>query len=89
MEIEDIVLELRGELSQTMIENEVSAGECAGSRRGGLSKMWVSNAIPGCFKGPGMQWSRRGAERLLPVRTTILSNRFDELWYCFYNSPQN
>ncbi len=41
------------------------------------------------FKGPGMQWSRKGAERLLPVRTAILSNRFDELWHRVYYSPNN
>jgi len=41
------------------------------------------------FKGPGMQWSRTGAERLLPVRTAILSNRFDELWRRVYNSQKN
>jgi hypothetical protein len=41
------------------------------------------------FTGPGMQWGRPGAERLLPVRSAILSDRFDELWYRAYNSPQN
>jgi len=41
------------------------------------------------FKGPGMRWSRIGAERLLPVRTAILSNRFDELWSRVYNLPNN
>ena len=41
------------------------------------------------FKGAGMQWSRTGAERLLPVRTAILSNRFDDLWHRIYNSPKN
>jgi hypothetical protein len=39
------------------------------------------------FCGPGMRWSRSGAENLLPVRTAILSNRFDELWLKAYNSP--
>lgn len=32
------------------------------------------------FAGPGMRWSRPGAERLLPVRAAILSRRFDALW---------
>ena len=41
------------------------------------------------FAGPGMQWSRVGAQHLLPVRTTIMSERFDELWPSIYNSPPN
>jgi hypothetical protein len=39
------------------------------------------------FAGPGMRWSRPGAERLLPVRAAIMSHRFDELWPKAYNSP--
>jgi hypothetical protein len=30
------------------------------------------------FAGAGMRWSRSGAEKLLPVRTAILSSRFDQ-----------
>lgn len=41
------------------------------------------------FAGPGMRWSRAGAERLLPVRTAIMSKRFDKMWQAAYNSPQN
>lgn len=41
------------------------------------------------FTGPGMRWSRRGAERLIPIRAAIMSRRFDELWQQVYNSPQN
>lgn len=41
------------------------------------------------FVGPGMHWSRAGAERLLPVRAAIMSQRFDTLWQAAYNSPQN
>lgn len=41
------------------------------------------------FAGPGMRWSRAGAERLIPVRAAIMSRRFDELWARAYNSPQN
>jgi hypothetical protein len=37
--------------------------------------------------GPGMRWSRPGAERLIPIRTAILSGRFTELWQMVYNSP--
>lgn len=40
------------------------------------------------FCGPGMRWSRAGAERLLPIRSAILSKRFDELWPKVYNAPQ-
>jgi hypothetical protein len=41
------------------------------------------------FTGPGMRWSRTGAERLLPVRTVILSDRFNKMWKLAYNSPPN
>jgi len=39
------------------------------------------------FTGPGMRWSRSGAEKLLPVRASILSRRFDAYWRRAYNSP--
>lgn len=32
------------------------------------------------FTGPGMRWSRKGAENLLPIRTVVLSGRDDEIW---------
>jgi hypothetical protein len=38
--------------------------------------------------GPGMHWSRAGAERLLPIRSAILSNRFHQVWLSTHNSPQ-
>jgi len=41
------------------------------------------------FCGPGMRWSRTGAERLIPVRSAILSKRFDKTWRLAYNSPPN
>lgn len=41
------------------------------------------------FTGSGMRWSRPGAERLLPIRQAILSNRFDERWQTAYLSPLN
>jgi hypothetical protein len=41
------------------------------------------------FGGAGMRWSRTGAERLLPVRTAIMSRRFDKMWMLAYNSPPN
>jgi hypothetical protein len=40
------------------------------------------------FSGPGMRWSRSGAENLLPIRAAVLSSRFDQLWAAAYNSPQ-
>jgi hypothetical protein len=39
------------------------------------------------FNGPGMRWSRDGAERMLPVRAAIMSDRFDEVWHDAFNSP--
>jgi hypothetical protein len=39
------------------------------------------------FCGSGMRWSRSGAENLLPIRTAILSRRFDQRWQKVYNSP--
>jgi hypothetical protein len=37
--------------------------------------------------GPGMRWSRPGAQQLIPIRTAILSGRFADLWQEVYNSP--
>jgi hypothetical protein len=39
--------------------------------------------------GPGMRWSRPGAERLIPIRAAIMSGRFNELWQLARNSPPN
>ena len=39
------------------------------------------------FTRAGMRWSRTGAEHLLPVRTAIMSNNFDDRWFSAYNSP--
>lgn len=41
------------------------------------------------FCGSGMRWSRTGSERLIPVRSAILSRRFDKIWQLAYNSPQD
>ena len=41
------------------------------------------------FTGPGMRWGRPGIERLIPVRSAILSHSFDTLWPSVYNSPIN
>lgn len=40
------------------------------------------------FSGPGMRWSRTGAENLLPIRSAVLSGRFDQLWTAAKNLPQ-
>lgn len=39
------------------------------------------------FSGPGMRWSRTGAENLLPIRTAVLSGRFDQIWDASKNLP--
>lgn len=41
------------------------------------------------FCGPGMRWSRKGIERLIPIRTAILSGRFDATWQPAYSLPPN
>jgi hypothetical protein len=38
------------------------------------------------FAGPGMRWSRAGAERLLPIRAAILGDQFDQRWETIYIS---
>jgi hypothetical protein len=39
--------------------------------------------------GPGMRWSRPGADRMICLRGAILSRRFDACWQAAYNSPLN
>jgi hypothetical protein len=41
------------------------------------------------FAGAGMRWSRLGAENLIPIRTALLSGRFDEMWSAVYKLPPN
>ncbi len=41
------------------------------------------------LSGPGMRWSRDGAERMIPIRAAILSTRFDDVWASCYNLPTN
>jgi hypothetical protein len=41
------------------------------------------------FAGPGMRWSRDGAEHLLPIRAAVMGRQFDRLWNSVYFSPQN
>ena len=49
----------------------------------------AAKQFKGRFSGPGMRWSRSGAENLIPVRAAIMSKRFDEIWQVAYNSPLN
>lgn len=39
------------------------------------------------FSGPGMRWSRNGAENLLPIRAAVLSNCFHQRWAAAKNLP--
>jgi len=38
----------------------------------------------GRFSGPGMRWSRIGAERMIPIRAAVMSRRYDEVWSATY-----
>jgi len=40
------------------------------------------------FAGPGMCWSRAGAEHLIPVRAAVMSQRFDSVWKRIFNLPK-
>lgn len=39
------------------------------------------------FSGPGMRWSRQGAENLLPIRAAVLSHHFHDRWTAAKNLP--
>jgi hypothetical protein len=39
--------------------------------------------------GPGMRWSRLGADHILPIRAAIMGDQFDRIWQNVYNSPLN
>jgi hypothetical protein len=41
------------------------------------------------FTGPGMRWSRLGLQRLIPIRSAVLSHAFDSLWGAVFCSPPN
>ncbi len=41
------------------------------------------------FAGPGMRWSRPGAEKLIPVRAAVMSGRFEDIWDDVYSTPPN
>lgn len=39
------------------------------------------------FCGPGMRWSRPGAQYMLALRSAVLSDYFHLDWYLIHNSP--
>lgn len=41
------------------------------------------------FTGPGMRWKRPCLERLIPVRSAVMSRDFSRVWNSVYNSPAN
>ena len=41
------------------------------------------------FTKAGMRWTRTGAERLLPIRVAVMSDRLQERWRLAYNSLPN
>jgi hypothetical protein len=41
------------------------------------------------FCGAGMRWKRDGIERLIPIRSAVMSGWFDTMWQAAYNSPLN
>ena len=41
------------------------------------------------FSGPGMRWTRSGAQNLLPIRSAILSHTFDQLFAAAIALPPN
>jgi len=50
----------------------------------------VESGIKQCkarLVGAGMHWSRLGAERMLTLRTAVLSHRFDHLWHAAAQAP--
>jgi hypothetical protein len=41
------------------------------------------------FTGPGMRWKRVSLQRMIPIRSAVMSNTFDPLWQKIYFSPTN
>lgn len=50
-------------------------------------KMASSKRLTDCYVKAGMSWSTIDDERLLPVRTALMSGRFDERWRFACNLP--
>jgi len=45
--------------------------------------------VGGRFKLPGMRWSRAGADAVLPLRTALMSGRYDKLWEFIMEKRKN
>jgi len=41
------------------------------------------------FTGPGMRWSRKGLQNLIPLRSLVLSHAFTRAWQSLYFIPTN
>ena len=41
------------------------------------------------FTGPGMRWKRACLERLIPIRSAVMSGTFRPVWHAAYYSPAN
>lgn len=41
------------------------------------------------FTGPGMRWKRSSLQRMIPIRSAVMSGTFDQLWQKIYYSPLN
>lgn len=41
------------------------------------------------FTGPGMRWKRSSLQRLIPIRSAVMSASFNKLWQIIYYSPLN
>ncbi len=39
------------------------------------------------MKQAGMRWSRDGAQAMLALRSSLLSERWDEIWTSFHPNP--
>jgi hypothetical protein len=41
------------------------------------------------FTAAGMRWKREGLERLIPIRSAVLSGTFSDCWHSAYFAPRN
>ena len=46
----------------------------------GMVESGCKNVVGARLKGPGMRWNRSGAQRMLALRSELLSDRWDEAW---------
>ena len=46
----------------------------------GTVESGCKNLVTRRMKGPGMRWSRNGAQNMLALRAEYLSDRWDEAW---------